>query len=120
MTRRLLRLAYAIEFLLALVAIFTAWSEIGGQAALDVMHWGFKLGLSLGLAASIVAYTAAVVAEDSIWTLRTARWFTAMILVSLAMAAVTYYYAQQADTGESDDTTISSCRPAVAGAARAA
>ncbi len=108
MTPKLLRLVYAFEFLIALVAIFTAWSEIGGQAALDLMNWGWKLGLSVTLAGTIVAYTAAVVSEDSIWTMRSARWLTAIVVVTLALGVVTYYYALQVDTGESDETgTIS-------------
>jgi hypothetical protein len=112
MTPKLLRIVYAFEFLLALVAIFTAWSEIGGQAALDLMHWGFKLGFSLSLAGFIVAYTAAIASEDSIWTLRSARWLTAIVLVVIVCGVVTYYYALQVDTGESDETTsTSSSRP---------
>ena len=112
MTPKLLRLIYAFEFLIALVAIFTAWSEIGGQAALDLMHWGWKLGLSLALAAAVVAYTAAVVAEDSIWTLRSARWLMAIVVLTFSIGAVTYYYALQVDTGESDETgTISLSSP---------
>lgn len=108
MTPKLLRLVYAFEFLIALVAIFTAWSEIGGQAALDLMNWGWKLGLSVALAGAIVAYTTAVISEDSIWTMRSARWLTAIVVVTLAIGVVTYYYALQVDTGESDETgTIS-------------
>ena len=114
MTRKLLRLTYAFEFLIALVAIFTAWSEIGGQAALDLMQWGWKLGLSVALAAAIVAYTAAVISEDSAWTFRSARWLTAIVLVILAMSVVTYFYVLQEDTGESDESgTISALRPAI-------
>jgi len=112
MTRKLLRLIYAFEFLIALVAIFTAWSEIGGQAALDLMHWGWKLGLSIGLASATVAYTAAVVSEESVWTLRSARWLTAIVLLVLGIGVVTYFYALQEDSGETDDSgTISLCRP---------
>jgi hypothetical protein len=108
MTPKLLRLIYAFEFLIALVAIFTAWSEIGGQAALDLMHWGWKLGLSFALAGSLVAYTAAVVAEDALWTLRSARWLSAMVLVIIGMGVVTYFYVLQEDAGESDESgTIS-------------
>jgi predicted membrane channel-forming protein YqfA (hemolysin III family) len=114
MTRKLLRLMYVFEFLIALVAIFTAWSEIGGQAALDLMHWGWKLGLSIALAVSIVAYTAAVVSEDSAWTFRAARWLTAIFLVILAIGVVTYFYVLQEDTGESDESgTISAVRPVI-------
>jgi glucan phosphoethanolaminetransferase (alkaline phosphatase superfamily) len=108
MTPRLLRLVYAFEFLIALVAIFTVWSEVGGQAALDLMHWGWKLGLSFALALSFVLYTAAIVSEDSLWSIRSARWLALIMLIFLGMGAVTYYYAMQADTGESDETgTIS-------------
>ncbi len=121
MTQKLLRLIYAFEFLIALVAIFTAWSEIGGQAALDLMHWGWKLGLSVSLAAAIVAYTAAVVGEESVWSMRSARWLTAIVLVILAIGAVTYFYVLQEDTGDSDESgTISACRPVLPPAGRIA
>ncbi len=104
MTAKLLRLAYAFEFLVALVAIFSAWSEIGGQAALDLMYWGWKLGLGLGLAAAIVAYTAALVSEDAFWSLRSARWVAAIILLTLMIGAVTYFYSMQVDTGEPEES----------------
>jgi hypothetical protein len=112
MRPKLLRLVYAFEFLIALVAIFTAWSEIGGQAALDLMHWGWKLGLSLALAGAIVAYTAALISEESIWTLRSARWLTAIIVVAVAMGGITYYYVMQEDGVDSDESgTTSAYRP---------
>lgn len=100
---RLLRLIYACEFLVALIAIFTAWSEIGGQAALDLMHWSWKLCLGLALAAAFVAYTAALLTEESLWSLRSARWLTAIVALTLAMGAVTYFYALQVDAGDSDE-----------------
>ncbi len=104
MSQRALRLVYACEFLLALIAIFTAWSEIGGQAALDVMHWAWKLGLSFALAASFVAYSAALATEETAWSLRAARWLTAMAILLVAMGAVTYFYQLQVDSGDSDET----------------
>ena len=100
---KLFRFAYICEFLLALLAIFTAWSEIGGQAALDLMHWGWKLGLSVPLAAAIVAYTAALLSEHAVWSLRSARWLSAIFILLLAMGVVTYYYALQVDNGESEE-----------------
>ena len=113
MTPQLLRLAYAVEFLLALVAIFTAWSEIGGQAVLDLMHWGWKLGLSLALAAAIVGLSATAAVEEKLWTFRSARWLAAVLVCVLAMAAVTYYYSLQADTGDGDESgTVSAASPA--------
>jgi hypothetical protein len=103
-----MRLIYAFEFLIALIAIFTVWSEVGGQAALDLMHWAWKLGLSISLALGFVLYTSAVVSEDSLWTIRSARWLALILIIFLGMGAVTYYYGMQAETGESDETgTIS-------------
>jgi hypothetical protein len=99
---------YAFEFLIALIAIFTGWSEVGGQAALDLMYWAWKLGLSIALALVAVLYTAALVSEDSLWTTRSVRWLALMIVIFLGMGAVTYYYGLEAETGESDETgTIS-------------
>jgi hypothetical protein len=105
MSLKLLRLAYVCEFLLALVAIFTGWSEIGGQATLDLMHWSFKLVFSLALAGSVVAWSAAIIKEDALWTLRSARWFTAIIVLLCAMAAITVFYALQVESGDSDEST---------------
>ena len=99
MTPKLLRVAYVFEFLVALVAIFSAWSEVGGQAALDLMYWGWKFALGLGLAFAIVAYTAALVSEDSVWSLRSVRWLAAILLLTVTIGAVTYFYAMQVDTG---------------------
>ena len=104
MTPKQLRLVYAFEFLIALLAIFAAWSEIGGQAALDLMYWAWKLGLGLALAGAIVAYTAALVAGQSAWTLQSARWLAAIILITVAMGIVTYYYVVQVEATDTDET----------------
>ncbi len=104
MIPKTLRFGYVCEFLIALIAIFASWSEIGGQPALDVMHWAWKLGLSVALAVAIVGYTASIVASEPLWTLRSARWLTALAIILISIGIVTYYYALQADTGESDDT----------------
>jgi hypothetical protein len=112
MSPRLLRVVYAFEFLIAIVAIFTAWSEIGGQGALDLMHWAWKLGLSVALAGSMVAYTAALVSDERLWTLRSLRWLAAIAVITVAIGVITYYYALQVDTGQSDETgTISLSLP---------
>jgi len=112
MNAKLLRLAYVCEFLLAIVAIYTAWSEIGGQGALDLMHWGWKLGFGLALAFSIVALTAALVHEEAWLTLRGARWLAAILALVAGMSTVTYYYSLDEDNGDSDDTsTISMKEP---------
>ena len=102
------RLVYVCEYLLALVAVFTAWSEIGGQAALDVMPWFWKFGLGAALAAAIVAYSGAIASQDSLWTLRSARWLTAIGILLLAIGVVTYYYVLEEDTVEPDDAGTAS------------
>lgn len=103
MPSKLLRLAYVLEFLVAIIAIFTAWSEIGGQAALDLMHWGWKIGLSAAMAGSIVYYTQAIISEEALWTPRAARRLTLLLLVGVVMGLVTSYYFMQEDSGDSDD-----------------
>jgi len=115
MLEKIPRFAYVCEFLIALVAIFTAWSEVGGQAALDLMHWGWKLGFSFALAVAIVAYTAAIQASASVWTMRSVRWLAAIAVLVFATGIVTYYYALQEDTGDSDEsaTTLSLCDDAM-------
>ena len=113
MSPKLLRLVYACEFLVALIAVFTTWSEIGGQATLDLMHWSWKLGLGFALSAAFVAYTAALLTEESAWSLRSARWLTAILLLLCAIAAVTYFYALQVDAGDSDETAPPTAHHAV-------
>jgi hypothetical protein len=115
MTHKLLRLAYACEFLLALVAIFTGWSEIGGQAALDLMYWGWKIGFGVALAGGVVGYTAAIVDEEKIMNARAARWLAAILLLTLATGVVTYYYALEAESGETDEPsgTVSIYHPCI-------
>ena len=110
---RLLRLVYACEFLIALIAIFTAWSEIGGQAALDLMFWAWKLGLGLALAAALVAYTAALVTEDAVWSMRSIKWLTATVILICAIGAVTYFYAVQVEAGDSDESAPSTVHHAL-------
>lgn len=103
MTPKLLRLAYLSEFFLAVIAIFTAWSEIGGQTTLDAMPWGWKFGLGLGLSAACVGYTAAAVSQDSIWAKSVSKWLAAIIVLTLAIGLVTYFYAFQAAVNDGGD-----------------
>ena len=72
MDRRLFRLAYATEFLLALVAVFTLWSQVGSQGHLDIIDWHWKLVLGLAAAFAAVKATAASVDGDEPWNARTA------------------------------------------------
>jgi hypothetical protein len=103
MTQKLFRFAYVCEFLLALVAIFTAWSEIGGQAALDLMGWGWKSGFGFALASGVVGFTAAIVEPEKIGIRRAGSWLAVIVLLVMAMGVVTYYYALEEESGESDE-----------------
>ncbi len=102
-----LRLAYALEFLIALIAIISLWSEIGGEGHLDLMPWYVKLGCILALAWCCVRFTAGVVEQQKVWTRRTIGWFTAILLVCIAMGGITYYYhlhEEPEDDGDEDTT----------------
>src|ERR1700682_4564416 len=59
-----LRLAYSFEFLIALIAIFTLWSEIGGQGHLDLLPWYVKLVCGLAMAWCSIRFTAGLVEEQ--------------------------------------------------------
>ena len=67
----ILRLAYATQFLIALVAVFVLWSEVGGQVHLDLMPWYLKLGLGAGAAFAAVKATSAAVSREYAWNSRT-------------------------------------------------
>jgi hypothetical protein len=87
-----LRLFYAIEFLIALIATYTIWSQVGGQYHLDLMAWYWKLFLGVGLSFAAVKATAAAVAGQRAWNSRTLKWVSIILALALASGAVTYYY----------------------------
>jgi hypothetical protein len=101
MDPKLLRIAYVAEFLLAVVAVFTAWSEIGGQSHLDQMAWYIKLPVGMLMAYAIVRATAAAMSEDRVWTARTLRW-TGVVVVLAILAGLATYYAHLYE-GDDDD-----------------
>ena len=88
----MLRLFYALEFLIALIATFTLWSQVGGQYHLDLMAWYWKLFLGTAIAFAAVKATAAAVAGQRTWNSRTLRWISIILALALACGAVTYYY----------------------------
>jgi len=101
-----LRLAYALEFLIALIAIISLWSEIGGEGHLDLMPWYIKLACILGLAWCCVRFTASIVEQQKVWTGRTIGWFAGILLFCVAMGGITYYYHlhEEPDQGDEDTT----------------
>ena len=50
----ILRLAYTTQFLIALIAVFVLWGQVGGQSHLDLIPWYLKLGLGMASAFAAV------------------------------------------------------------------
>jgi hypothetical protein len=106
----LVRLGYALEFLIALIAIISVWSEIGGQGHLDLMPWYIKLGCIVGLAWCCVRFTAAIVEQKQVWTRRTISWFAGILLFCVAMGGITYYYHLHEEQDDGDDDNSAAAR----------
>ncbi|MDQ6706218.1 MAG: hypothetical protein M3Z85_09635 [Acidobacteriota bacterium] len=105
----MLRIAYSIEFLIAIIAIFTFWSEVGGQGHLDLMPWYWKFGFSLAAAAVCLKLTATTLERQSIWSRSALRWLLALALLSAAAGAVTYYvHLNEPADADDGDTVYSS------------
>jgi hypothetical protein len=99
----ILRLAYVAEFLLAIVAVFELWSQVGGQGHLDLLSWWLKLGLGAGAAFACVKATAAAVSSKQAWNGRTLRW-CALLLTLLAGCGLSCWYAHlYFESGEDGD-----------------
>src|SRR5215472_11544655 len=114
-----LRLAYTTQFLIALIAVFVLWSQVGGQSHLDLMPWYLKLGLGAGAAFAAVKATAAAVAQEHGWNGSTLRWFgiTLALLAGCGLASYYYHVYGESDEDEQQDTQTSalvvSRRPAM-------
>lgn len=112
----MLRLFYALEFLIALIATYTVWSEVGGQYHLDLMAWYWKLGLGVAISYATVKATAAAVSGQRTWNSRTLRWISIILALGLACGVVTYYYhltepPEDEDQPQDEDTpTVSPTR----------
>jgi hypothetical protein len=98
----ILRLAYATQFLIALIAVFTLWSEVGGQNHLDLMPWYAKAILGAGAAFATVKATAAAVSEKQAWNRRTRKWCGVLLTLLLACGLATYYCHLYLETDEDD------------------
>ena len=98
----LLRLAYTTQFLIALIAVFVLWSQVGGQNHLDLMPWYLKLGLGGGAALAAVRATVAAVSFNKAWNGRTLKWFGVMLALLLGCGLTSYYYHLYGETDEED------------------
>jgi len=106
----ILRLAYATQFLIALIAVFVLWSQVGGQSHLDLMPWYLKLGLGAGAAFAAVKASAAAVSHAHAWNGATLKWFGITLALLIGCGLASYYYHVYGETDEDDeqDTQTSS------------
>lgn len=99
----ILRLAYTTQFLVALIAIFLVWSEVGGQGHLDLMPWYLKLALGVAAAFAIVKATMAAVSRESAWNSGTLKWLGITVTLLLMAGLTTYYYHLYAEADQTDE-----------------
>ena len=106
MDNRLLRPLLVAEFLIAIVAVFTLWSQVGGQYHLDLMFWPWKLGLGLSAAGLCVAITAAMARSGGAFTRGVVLRCSLLIVVAVLAGVVTYYYHlnEPQDSDDDEDT----------------
>ena len=99
----ILRLAYTTQFLIALIAVFLLWSEVGGQGHLDLMPWYLKLALGTGTAFAVVKATSAAVSHEHAWNGRTLKWLGIMVALLVGCGLASYYCHLYLESDEGDD-----------------
>ena len=99
----ILRLAYTTQFLIALIAVFLVWSQVGGQGHLDIMPWYLKLSLGTGLAYAIVKATMSAVSGGAAWNSGTLKWLGIALAFMILCALTTYYYHLYGESDENDE-----------------
>ena len=103
----ILRLAYTTLFLIALLAVFQLWSQVGGQGHLDLVPWYLKLVLGGGAAFATVKATAAAVAHDRVWNGRTLRWAGILLALLIGCGLATYYEHLYGEGDEDQEQAVS-------------
>jgi hypothetical protein len=104
----ILRLAYTALFLIALLAVFELWSQVGGQTHLDIVPWWLKLGLGSGAAFATVKATAAAVSAERSWNRRTLRWVLILLALLAGCGLASYYahlYGEDEEDGEQENVS---------------
>jgi hypothetical protein len=104
----ILRLAYTTQFLIALLAIFELWSQVGGQSHLDLMPWYLKLGLAGGAAFATVQATVSAVSHERPWNVRTLRWLVVLVILLTMCGLSSYYYHLYGEEPDDEDQSVTS------------
>ena len=105
MDKRFIRLGYAIEYPLALIALILLWTQAAGQAHADLVYWYWKLGITLTAAFACVKATQAALDGERAWNGRTLRWLAVVAILVVGAGLVTYYghlYYEEQDTGDEE------------------
>jgi heme/copper-type cytochrome/quinol oxidase subunit 4 len=103
MPPKLLRPLLTVEFLIAIQAVFTFWSQVGGQYHLDLMYWPWKFGVSVTAALLITGITAALVRSEGAVTRRVAVLAT-LLLATIALAGCLSYFYHLNEPDDQDDS----------------
>jgi hypothetical protein len=109
----LLRLAYTTQFLIALIAIFVLWGQVGGQSHLELVPWYLKLVFGTGAAFAAVKATAAAVGPERSWNGRSLRWLGVAIALLICCGLASYYAHLNEETDEEDQPDAGSVTSAV-------
>jgi len=104
MRNSLLRPFLVLEFLIAIDAVFTVWSEVGGQYHLDLMFWPWKLGIGAGAATLVVLITGQLARNGGAFTRRARMQSSLLIVLVLLAGLVTYYYHLNEPADQNDDS----------------
>jgi hypothetical protein len=105
----LLRLAYATQFMIALIAVFVGWAQVGGQTHLDLMPWYVKLGLGGGAALAAVRATQHAVENKAGWNGGTVKWFGILLALLMGCGLASYYFHIYGESDEElQDETVTS------------
>ena len=97
-----LRLAYSTLFLIAVIAIFILWGQVGGEGHLDLVPWYLKLGLGAGAAFAFAKAAASAASQESAWNGRTLRWAGICFALLIGCGLASYYahlYLEDDDDG---------------------
>ena len=115
LTMQSLRLAYIAIFLLSLIAVFTLWSQVGGQGHLDLVPWSVKLALGAGAAYAITRASSSAVKGEHGWNSQSVKW-AGLALATLFLCGMASFYAHNnlEDTGDEEDQSDATVSSAVA------